>query len=145
LKTHFKDAEQLFDSIDANELEFDENDISTGKIIPHCVSALDKLQIVEKYLSTSKEGTNLYIGDSAITDLLCCIHPSITGILMSPKESTLKICTEFGVNVFPVDGSLSSCQKFTVFRCSSWTELESFVFDTKIKTETVQFIQPTPM
>jgi len=80
----------------SNNLEYSPDDISTGGIIQHCISAQNKLE----YLQKNMISPSVYIGDSE-TDLLA-VQKADIGILMHPSSICSRICEHFELNLHEI-------------------------------------------
>ncbi|XP_019193164.1 PREDICTED: probable aminopyrimidine aminohydrolase, mitochondrial [Ipomoea nil] len=132
--------------VHANELEFDEESLSTGEIMKKMQSPIDKVEAFDKIILESsgegndkKKAVSVYIGD-AVGDLLCLLKADV-GIVVAPSPSLISVARHFGVKFVPlftgvvkkqmdcVEGSSSTWKGLSgiLYKASSWAEIHAFV------------------
>jgi len=89
----------------SNDLEFGDNNLTTGNIITNYVVANDKLKLLNNLCDNNNK--IIYVGDG-LTDILCMLKAAV-GIVYSPGRSFIQDCKEFKVTLKPL---------------ASWTEQE---------------------
>lgn len=119
--------------IRANEVEFDESGLGTGKITKHKENkegirvARDKkremYRMVEEWRNTVTGGAVIYVGDSE-TDLMCLLDADIGIIMNSP--SMVDKCRKLGLTVrdaADIPESLNDTSKTILYHASSFRAL----------------------
>ncbi|CAM8979717.1 unnamed protein product [Rhodiola kirilowii] len=127
--------------VHSNELNF-ENSISTGEIMKHMESPVDKVKAFKDILENSKDdkkSLTVYIGDS-VGDLLCLLEADV-GIVVGSSSSLRKVGSQFGVSFVPLFHGLVDKQREhadvgssnwkglsgTLYTVSSWAEVHAFI------------------
>jgi len=107
----------------SNNLECDTNGISTGSIIPRCISAQHKCQYLRQNIITP----TIYIGDSE-SDLLALLEADI-GILLCPSSLCKEIVDHFRLNVVPIECLKEGKWDPTcIYLTNSWTVIHNVLF-----------------
>uniref|UniRef100_A0A7N0TFH2 Thiaminase-2/PQQC domain-containing protein n=1 Tax=Kalanchoe fedtschenkoi TaxID=63787 RepID=A0A7N0TFH2_KALFE len=128
-------------NVHSNELTF-EDSISTGEIVKHMESPVDKVKAFQDILVNSKDdkkALTVYIGDS-VGDLLCLLEADV-GIVVGSSSSLRKVGSQFGVSFVPLFQGLVNKQREcanegssnwkglsgTLYTVSSWAEIHAFI------------------
>lgn len=107
----------------SNDLEFGDNNLTTGNIITNYVVANDKLKLLNSICNNNKI---IYVGDG-LTDILCMLKADV-GIVYSPGRSFIQDCKEFNVILKPLaswteqDLNLSENNK-TIYFVLNWNDI----------------------
>ncbi|RIA98570.1 hypothetical protein C1645_870650 [Glomus cerebriforme] len=125
-------SENKFDreNIFSNDLVFNNDDCSIGKLDRKVLCANDKLKIFSQ-LNTSKSNMSVYIGDSD-TDLPCLLQADI-GIIMGNNRSLTKHCYKYEIEIVEGLADFESCniddlygeseQRNKLYRIQTWKEI----------------------
>mmetsp|Transcript_28359 Transcript_28359/g.40046 ORF Transcript_28359/g.40046 Transcript_28359/m.40046 type:complete len:292 (-) Transcript_28359:2-877(-) len=130
-------------SICCNDLEFDVNQVSTGKINATIFCGLEKLDHLNRLRDEKRTDQVVYIGDS-LGDILPMLSANI-GILFHPTPKTLQFCQLFDIQLQPLSGLLEQwrsedCEfenaiqvrdisnfRGNIFTTDSWDSIQIFV------------------
>ena len=120
--------DDLFDNIVSNDLEFNEDGISTGQINLPILSPFDKLKYYQRLKSDT--GNNLYIGDS-ISDLLAILAADI-GVLFGRGKSVMRVISHFNIPFKELSDDYRFSEAIvdmnkTILIVDSWRQLNSFL------------------
>ena len=120
--------DDLFDNIVSNDLEFNEDGISTGQINLRILSPFDKLKYYQRL--KSNVGNNLYIGDS-VSDLLAILAADI-GVLFGRGESVMRVISHFNIPFKELcnEDTFSEVRfdvNRTILIVDSWQRLDDFL------------------
>ena len=120
--------DDLFDNIVSNDLEFNEDGISTGQINLPILSPFDKLKYYQRLKSDT--GNNLYIGDS-ISDLLAILAADI-GVLFGRGKSVMRVISHFNIPFKELSDDYRFSEAIfdmnkTILIVDTWQQLNSFL------------------
>ena len=120
--------DDLFDNIVSNDLEFNEDGISTGQINLPILSPFDKLKYYQCLKSDT--GNNLYVGDS-ISDLLAILAADI-GVLFGRGKSVMRVISHFNIPFKELSDDYRFSEAIvdmnkTILIVDSWRQLNSFL------------------
>jgi len=120
--------DDLFDNVVSNDLEFNEDGISTGQINLHILSPFDKLKYYQRLKSDA--GNNLYIGDS-ISDLLAILAADI-GVLFGRGKSVMRVISHFSLPFKELSDDYRFSEAMfdmnrTILIVDSWQQLNTFL------------------
>lgn len=126
--------------VHSNEFTYNES-LSTGEIVKHMESPMDKVRSFKDILNNCSNGKHLsvYIGDS-VGDLLCLLEADV-GIVVGSSSSLRRVGSQFGVSFVPLfsglvkkqteiaQGDSCSWKGLTgiLYTVSSWAEIHAFI------------------